>query len=229
MRLLLVLLSMASAVSAREAVVDSLKGGEMVRVAWGDSSFHIDKHEVTNEDFAAFLNARGNEKVEGVLWMELKSRYAMVAEKEGQYAAQEGFERHPAVEVSWHGAAAFCAWAGKRLPDFREWRRACEGDEGRRYPWGDTYELGLANVYGDKDGFVRTAPGGSFPKGASPSGVLDMAGNVWEWTQGGDKVQFLGGGSWITGHKQAQCGKLADASSSHSYIRGNTLGFRCAR
>jgi len=42
-------------------------------------------------------------------------------------------------------------------------------------------------------------------------------------------VQFLGGGSWITGHKQAQCGKLADASSSHSYIRGNTLGCRCAR
>lgn len=127
---------------------------------------------MTNEDFAAFLNARGNEKVEGVLWMELKSRYAMVAEKEGQYAAQEGFERHPAVEVSWHGAPAFCAWAGKRMPDFREWRR---------YPWGDTYELGLANAYGDKDGFVRTAPVGSFPKGVSPSGVLDMAGNVWEW------------------------------------------------
>ncbi|MEE3258208.1 MAG: SUMF1/EgtB/PvdO family nonheme iron enzyme, partial [Candidatus Latescibacterota bacterium] len=213
---------------AQEGVVDSLKGGEMVAVAWGDSGFYMDKYEVTNEEYAAFLNEGGNEKVEGIYRMELNSRYALIEEVEGEFAAKEGFARHPAIEVSWHGAMAYCQWAGKRLPTYREWRWTCEGEEGRLYPWGDVFEIGRANVFGDKDGYVRTAPVGSFPTGASAFGVLDLAGNVWEWTQGGTKVQFLGGGSWITGHKQTQCGKLADTGDSHSYIRGNTLGFRCA-
>jgi len=219
----------ASVLAQEEAGVDSLKGGEMVLVAWGDSSFYMDKHEVTNEDFADFLNARGNKKVEGVYYIEMDSRYALVKEVEGQFVAVEDFERHPAVEISWRGAASYCEWAGKRLPMHWEWRYACAGGKGRLYPWGDAYELGRANVYGDKDGFVRTAPVGSFPSGANPLGLMDMAGNVWEWTQGGGKVEYLGGGSWITGQKQTQCSKLADLGGRHSYIRGNTLGFRCAR
>ena len=68
----------ASVSAQEEAGVDSLKGGEMVLVAWGDSSFYMDKHEVTNEDFADFLNARGNKKVEGVYYIEMGSRYAVV-------------------------------------------------------------------------------------------------------------------------------------------------------
>lgn len=232
MRLVLIgvlLFCVTSAWAQEEVAIDSLKGGEMVAVAWGDSGFYMDKYEVTNEDFAAFLNARGNEKVDGAYSMELGSRYALVAEVEGRFVAVEGFARHPAVEVSWQGAMAYCQWAGKRLPMYWEWRRACEGEEGNMYPWGDVFEAGRANIYGDKDGFLRTAPVGSFPTGASSFGVMDIAGNVWEWTQGGDKVEYLGGGSWVTGERQTQCRKLADLGGAHSYIRGNTLGFRCAR
>ena len=220
----------ASALAQEEqAVPDSLKGGEMVKIEGKSHRFYMDKYEVTNEEYATFLTEKGNAKVEGMYWVEVGSRYTALVEDGGVYKVKEGFARHPIIEVSWYGAMAYCQWAGKRLPTQEEWHFACAGDEKRKYPWGGEFEEGRANIFGDKDGYGRTAPVGSFPSGASPFGLLDMGGNVWEWTQGGEKMQFLHGGSWINGPTLTQCNKQTNTKDSHSYVKGNTIGFRCAR
>lgn len=224
------LLATAGGIRGEEegAKEDTLKGGEMVFVK--DFGFHIDKYEVTNAEYAEFLNDRGNQKEGGVLWIELGSQYALIEAIEERFVAKKGFERHPVIEVSWYGARAYCQWAGKRLPTEVEWRRACEGQQEFKFPWGHLFAPGKANIYGDKDGYLRTAPVGSFPAGASPYGAMDMGGNVWEWTAASEgNPPFLHGGSWVTGNTMARCSNRASVVDSHSYLKGNTLGFRCAR
>ena len=94
---------------------------------------------------------------------------------------------HPVVGVAWEAATAYCRWLGEqlggrgvRLPTECEWERAARGEDGREFPWGAQYRTGLANLV--DLGIGTTMPVGSFPDGASPFGVLDMAGNADEWT-----------------------------------------------
>ena len=160
-------------------------------------SFWIDKHHVTNKQYAEFLNYRGNQQEGGVTWLELDSEFCLVEQHTEFYWPKVGYEDHPVIDVSWYGARAYCEWVGGRLPTEAEWEYAASGPEDRIFPWGDEYDCAQGNFHdwteegstpdylvpGERgcDGYPFTSPVGAFPAGASWVGALDMAGNVWDW------------------------------------------------
>ena len=125
-------------------------------------AFKIDKHEVTNAEYARFV-AETNHRPP-LNW------------SKGKFDA--GYEMHPVTMVTWFDARDYCAWEGKRLPTEAEWEKAARGTDGRRWPWGDRMDVKRLNTYYSVG---STTPVGSYPLGASPYGALDMAGNVAEW------------------------------------------------
>jgi serpin B len=162
-------------------------------------AFWLDQTEVTNAQFAAFLNEQGNQVQEGVSWLEPGAGhrgqvYGLIHEVDGVFSPMSGHDDYPVIEVSWYGAAAYCDWAGGRLPTEAEWEYAARGPDGWVYPWGNDFDGTLLNYRDARfrfqdfdrdttfdDGNARWAAVGSYPEGASWCGALDMAGNVWEW------------------------------------------------
>ena len=130
---------------------------------------------------------------------------------------------HPINCVDWTQAQAFCSWSGGRLPSAEEWEYAAKSGESRIYPWGDQQPNGQLAKYGSSDG---TAPAGSYTAGASKWGLLDMAGNVWQWTASNYDAdnKELRGGSWNSRpvHLRASSRYRYDPSDGSS-----TFGFRC--
>lgn len=124
-------------------------------------AFYIDKYEVTNENYLAFVEATGAERP--------------------QYSREEKYNQphQPVVGIPWHYARAYCEWAGLTLPTEAQWEKAASGGDGRVYPWGDEAN---ADVYGNFNFGSGPTEVGSYPDGSSPYGAQDMAGNVWEWT-----------------------------------------------
>ena len=146
-------------------------------------AFYIDKYEVTNAQYAEFLNAYGkNVDAAGHQLLDIDDSGCLIEKTGNIYKPKAGYENHPVVEVSWYGAAAYAQFYGERLPTEAEWEKAARGGlVGKRYPWGDDISHDDANYLatGGRDKWRGTSPVGSFPPNGY--GLYDMAGNVWEW------------------------------------------------
>jgi formylglycine-generating enzyme required for sulfatase activity len=212
----------ASRVLARLHVwIHPQDGKEMVRVPAGAflygeqkekielPGFWIDRTPVTNAEYACFVAATGHDKPQH--WKG-KTPPKKIAD-------------HPVVYVSWHDAVAYAKWAGKRLPSEQEWEKAARGSDGREYPWGDQKPTPeLCNFDGNEGG---TTPVGKYsPQGDSPHGCVDIAGNVWEWTESSFSrdTKVLRGGAWSSLWNDV---RAADRSPYTPAGRYHYVGFRC--
>jgi serine/threonine-protein kinase len=203
-------------------------------------AFWIDQTEMTNVQFAAFLNVMGNQPEGGVTWLRSASSRVLIVYNGEVYQPKSGFADHPVIEVSWYGAAAYCEWVGGRLPTEAEWEYAARGTDGRIYPWGDEEPHNTLLNYNNN--ISQTTTVGSYPNGTSPFEVLDMAGNVWEWVsdryggysstavenpEGADSgaAKVVRGGSWFNSAANV---RVAARNSLLPDVRINSVGFRCA-
>ncbi len=193
------------------------------------SSYWIDKYEVTNAQYRRC--------VLGGACAPPKDRQAFDDSQLGQ---------HPVTNVTWAQARTFCHWIGRRLPTEAEWEKAARGTDGRRYPWGNSEEVVKGRLIDRalRPGANEIGPVGSSPGPASPYGVFDLVGNVWEWVkdwyaedfylsapahdpQGPLRGSFrvLRGGDWSQGLLELRASYRGWDEMTYW---GPTLGFRCA-
>ena len=236
------------AAGAEELKMVFIKGGEFLRgmetsnplgLVWATPqekinvpSFQIDIHEVTNKEYKVFVDATGHR-------VPFDTRYdTMYNWENGTY--NDNLDNHPVVLVDWYDAGAFCKWKGKRLPSEMEWEKAARGTDGRVWPWGNEFDKFASNTL--EFGLGMTMPVGSFQKGKSPYGVMDMTGNVFEWTSDwfkgypkstykradyGEQYKVVRGGTWT-----APANPYAITFSRSSQLREykhRSLGFRCVK
>lgn len=173
------------------------------------SSYWIDETEVTTAMFAEFLNEMGNQFEGNSTWISSPDSDDIMQISGGFWRPTTGYENYPVVEVTWYGANAYCAWAGRRLPTEAEWEKAARGSAGKILPWGGSLDCSYAN-YGGCNGGVK--PVGSYPQGESPYGVLDMFGNVWEWVYDKYGTDYY--------RESPSANPLGSASGKHHILRG---------
>jgi formylglycine-generating enzyme required for sulfatase activity len=205
--------------------------------------FYIDKYPVTNADFKRFLDATRYRPQDALNF--LKNW------KDGSYP--EGSANQPVTWVSLEDARAYAQWAGKRLPHEWEWQYTAQGNDGRTYPWGNcdgvaaspavpaTTCEGMAPLPDQGRAMLAPSDVDAHPRGASPFGVMDMVGNVWQWTDEFEdphtRAAILRGGShyqpqgsiWYfpQAYKNFEHGKLL--LMAPSYDRSGAIGFRCVK
>ena len=178
----------------------SEKSSQLVSI----SAFYIDRTETTVTNFQKF-----------------QPEYTEKTYTEGKPCPQ-----CPAMGITWYQAQKYCQWAGKRLPTENEWEAAARGNSNFNWPWGNEHHPQHANTLGKEDGFLFVAPVASFPKGASPFGLMDMTGNVWEWVMGENNgLKIVKGGGWTSYGNQS---KISSRNTANPKLKNPTFGFRCA-
>ena len=208
------------------------------------AAYRIDRLPVTNAQFAAFLERHGARAPDGARYFDDDDADARIRPREGRWRADPGFERHPVVEAAWLGALAYCRSLGKRLPAEAEWEKAARGTDGRLYPWGNAPPGPALAWYGR--GWNETAPVGERPGGASPFGVLELSGNVWEWVSSAYRpypylasdgredpapgpVRGTRGGAHDSGAAELTATQRGRQVSRNPAAGHHNIGFRCAR
>ncbi|MGC1370897.1 MAG: SUMF1/EgtB/PvdO family nonheme iron enzyme, partial [Candidatus Sulfotelmatobacter sp.] len=194
-------------------------------------SFYVDKYPVTNAQFKKFLDSSRYHPKDDLNFLR--------DWKDGTYP--EGWGNKPVTWVSQEDARAYASWAGKRLPHEWEWQYAAQGTDGRLYPWGNEWDASAVPVP-DKSRTMRGPDAvDAHPKGASPFGVMDLVGNVWQWTEEFQdehtRAGILRGGSYYEpqgsiwyfpqAYKLGEHGKLL--LTAPSMDRSGALGFRCVQ
>jgi gamma-glutamyl hercynylcysteine S-oxide synthase len=217
--------------------------GVDVQYAWEDSprrfheqsfqikSFWIDKYPITNAQFKTFVDSSHYHPQDDINYLR--------DWKDGRFPA--GWENKPVTWVSLEDARAYAAWAGKRLPHEWEWQYAAQGGDGRIYPWGNNWSAGAVPVP-DKSRTMRGPdPVDGHPQGASPFGVMDLVGNVWQWTEeftdAHTRAAILRGGEYYQPQGSMWYFPQAYKLSEHGkYLltapgldRSGGVGFRCVR
>lgn len=193
------------------------------------NAFWIDKYPVTNAQFKKFLDTTHYHPQDDLNFLR--------DWKDGAFPS--GWDNRPVTWVSLEDARAYAAWAGKRLPHEWEWQYAAQGNDGRKYPWGNIWDASA--VPAPDQGRTMRGPDAvdAHPRGASPFGVMDLVGDVWQWTDEFDdehtRGAILRGGSYYQpqgsiwyfpqAYELDQHGKLLLMSPSMD--RSATLGFRC--
>jgi serine/threonine protein kinase len=242
-----VLETLAPKHSSLPPVIRDSHGEEMVLVPSGPfqmgperrkvhlDAFYLDRTPVTNRQFKAFVDVTGYRPKDAERFLS-HFRFGKIP---------PGQEQHPVTYVSWEDARAYAQWAGKRLPTEAEWEKAARGTDGRKYPWGRADPGAHRAHYGNaRSGPV---PVGSFPEGASPYGILDLAGNIWEWCEDFDDPSFyldgpehnprntrrgerallvMRGGSFMYEARSLRCFARRSLEAHYRFADG---GFRCAR
>jgi formylglycine-generating enzyme required for sulfatase activity len=224
------------------------------------ASFCLDRTEVT---VRAYQECRTCERPR--LTVEFEGLTPNGRAFESQFCNGPEAADHPINCIDWYQANAYCAAQGKRLPTEAEWELAARGQKPKTYPWGDDRPTAkLLNacgsecsqmltkrlekvgkgpwpaMYTEDDSAPATAPVGHYPAGTTPAGVMDLAGNVWEWTESpycrygstatadcGDSRRVLRGGGWDT--TESPNVRAARRYPSAPSARGKSVGFRCAR
>ncbi len=163
-------------------------------------SYFIDRYLVTNEEYSSF---------------------------DSNHTYPIGHNQHPATNINYYMAKKYALWLGKDLPTESEWEKAARGHDGRMFPWGNNWDSSLCNTR--LSGISGTTPVGTFPKGQSPFGCLDMSGNVWEWTNSWKKREntiIVRGGSWSKMNILPWCAYRFDYEAKEGQ---QNVGFRCVR
>jgi formylglycine-generating enzyme required for sulfatase activity len=181
--------------------------------------YWIDRYEITNREYRQCVEAGACHEPEDL-----------------RFYQDPGHADHPVVYVSWFDAQDYCAWGGGRLPSEAQWEKAARGTHALVYPWGDQLDRTRLNSNNRIGG---TQPVGSYPAGASPYGVLDMAGNVWEWVSDwydgypgssfssemyGQKYKVVRGGSW---NHPAEDARTYHRDIAYPARALAVVGFRC--